>query len=51
MPRKGYTTQPQGFNPGKLKSERFALKGREATGESRTYRRQKLECATETCHN
>ena len=29
MPRSGLRTQPSGFNPGKPKNKRFALKGRE----------------------
>jgi hypothetical protein len=35
---KGLQDSAQGFNPGNTQNERFALKGREATDESRTYR-------------
>jgi hypothetical protein len=47
----GLQDSAEGFNPGSLKINEFALKGREATDESRTYRCAKIKWAIETCNN
>jgi hypothetical protein len=52
-PEGGYRTQPRvstGFNPGNLKINEFALKGREAdTINLAPIAAGKLQCAIETC--